>query len=289
MRPPDRHARLRIVRGGPGPRRHDRAHAGSQGPERPAGAFALHGFGAALSQRRDYDELRLPVSRPAAMAASPWHPRCWKPRASAVRCNTWCRLAVRRWRRCATTSRPTRRRASRTVHECAGPACGASDVSLHGFDLGRLLVPANDASAIGDNSPAACAGGAFVGDLRYAVLQNKASGAAMALMSWKPGNVSAYCDEAAFKKHTSVFPVRVQPQAHADHGNPLGQRTRLHAHGHRQGGRLRASCSTPTRATSSPKAVLAGADRRADEAEPRHPAARGRPPTTSAASMPTWA
>ena len=100
-----------------------------------------------------------------------------------------------------------------TVYECAGPACGASEVSLHGFDLGRLLVPANYASAIGDNSPAACAGGAFVGDLRYAVLQNKASGAAMALMSWKPGNVSAYCDEAAFKKHASVFLVRVQPQA----------------------------------------------------------------------------
>jgi len=100
-----------------------------------------------------------------------------------------------------------------TVYECAGPACGASDINLHQYDLGRLLVPLNYANAVGDNTPAACAGGAFTGDLRYAVLQNRTSGTSVAVMTWKPGDVSVYCDEKAFKKHASVFLMRVEPKA----------------------------------------------------------------------------
>lgn len=101
-----------------------------------------------------------------------------------------------------------------TVYECNGiDACGASSTNLVQFGLGHLVMPATYAADVGDNSPPACANGAFTGDLRYAVLQNKTSGAAMAVMSWKPGDVSTYCDEASFKKHTSVFLVRVVPKA----------------------------------------------------------------------------
>lgn len=101
-----------------------------------------------------------------------------------------------------------------TVFECNGmAACGASDTNLVRFGLGQLLMPTTYPADVGDNSPAACATGAFTGDLRYAVLQNKASGVALAVMSWKPGDVSVYCDEASFKKHTSVFVVRITPKA----------------------------------------------------------------------------
>ncbi len=161
----------------------------------------------------DYDELRLPVSRPADKGGEPVAPKVLEAKGQRSSLQYLVPPGRSPLEVLRNYQQAYKAQGFETVYECAGPACGASDVSLHGFDLGRLLVPANDASAIGDNSPAACAGGAFVGDLRYAVLQNKASGAAMALMSWKPGNVSAYCDEAAFKKHTSVFLVRVQPQA----------------------------------------------------------------------------
>ena len=161
----------------------------------------------------DYDELRLPVSRPADKGGEPVAPKVLEARGQRSSLQYLVPPGRSPLEVLRNYQQAYKAQGFETVYECAGPACGASEVSLHGFDLGRLLVPANDASAIGDNSPAACAGGAFVGDLRYAVLQNKASGAAMALMSWKPGNVSAYCDEAAFKKHASVFLVRVQPQA----------------------------------------------------------------------------
>lgn len=163
----------------------------------------------------DYDELRLPVSRPADKGGEPVAPKVLEAKGQRSSLQYLVPPGRSPLEVLRNYQQAYKAQGFETVYECAGPACGASDVSLHGFDLGRLLVPANDASAIGDNSPAACAGGAFVGDLRYAVLQNKASGAAMALMSWKPGNVSAYCDEAAFKKHASVFLVRVQPQARA--------------------------------------------------------------------------
>ncbi|MCB2033919.1 MAG: OmpA family protein [Ottowia sp.] len=163
----------------------------------------------------DYDELRLPVSRPVDKGGEPVAPKVLEARGQRSSLQYLVPPGRSPLEVLRNYQQAYKAQGFETVYECAGPACGASEVSLHGFDLGRLLVPANYASAIGDNSPAACAGGAFVGDLRYAVLQNKASGAAMALMSWKPGNVSAYCDEAAFKKHASVFLVRVQPQARA--------------------------------------------------------------------------
>lgn len=163
----------------------------------------------------DYDELRLPVSRPVDKGGEPVALKVLEARGQRSSLQYLVPPGRSPLEVLRNYQQAYKAQGFETVYECAGPACGASEVSLHGFDLGRLLVPANYASAIGDNSPAACAGGAFVGDLRYAVLQNKASGAAMALMSWKPGNVSAYCDEAAFKKHASVFLVRVQPQARA--------------------------------------------------------------------------
>lgn len=100
-----------------------------------------------------------------------------------------------------------------TVYECEGEACGASNINLHAYGLGKLLMSGSYANKIGDNSAAACSGGAFIGDLRYAVLDNKTTGASMALMTWKPGDTSVYCDQENFKKQTSVYLVLVTPKA----------------------------------------------------------------------------
>lgn len=99
-----------------------------------------------------------------------------------------------------------------TVYECAGEACGdANDINANG--MAALVLPGTWASKVGDNSPAACGAGSIVSDFRYAVLDNKASGAALALMLWKPGVISVYCDEKAFQARTSVFVVQVTPKA----------------------------------------------------------------------------
>lgn len=99
-----------------------------------------------------------------------------------------------------------------TAYECAGDACGDAD-SIQPASLAGMVMPATWWRTVGDNSAAACGGGSLVSDFRYAVLDNKASGATVALMAWTPGIVSAYCDDKAFQKRTSVMVVRVEPKA----------------------------------------------------------------------------
>ncbi|RYF43182.1 MAG: OmpA family protein [Comamonadaceae bacterium] len=100
-----------------------------------------------------------------------------------------------------------------TAYECANEACGLNSVNMVTYELGSLLFPASYAAKAGDATPAACSTGAFVADVRYAVLDNKATGASMAVLAWRPGDVSAHCEEAEFKKHTGVFVSRIEPKA----------------------------------------------------------------------------
>ena len=97
-----------------------------------------------------------------------------------------------------------------TTFECAGDACGGSNIFA--YSLPRSLLPGGWAGKVGDNSPAACASGTLA-DLRYALLDNKASGASMAVMTWNPDITSAYCDEKEFQKRTTITVVRVEPKA----------------------------------------------------------------------------
>ena len=97
-----------------------------------------------------------------------------------------------------------------TTFECAGDACGGSNIFA--YSLPRSLLPGGWAGKVGDNSPAACASGT-VADLRYALLDNKASGASMAVMAWNPDITSVYCDEKEFQKRTTITVVRVEPKA----------------------------------------------------------------------------
>ncbi len=96
--------------------------------------------------------------------------------------------------------------------ECTGDACGSSDWIRQGFFV-ATLVPGSYWNNIGDNTPAACGGGTAVGEFRYALLDNVASGSTVAVMAWRPGDLSVYCDEAEYKKRTSVVVVKMDTKA----------------------------------------------------------------------------
>lgn len=97
-----------------------------------------------------------------------------------------------------------------TAYECAGfDACGGSSTGIFRYNLPGQLLPSGWAGKAGDNTPAACAAGTIT-DLRYALLDNKATGATLAVFTWTPQDMSVYCDEAEFRKRTTVAVVRVQ-------------------------------------------------------------------------------
>ena len=100
-----------------------------------------------------------------------------------------------------------------TVFECAGEAeCGRAN-DLRQSHFAGTVMPESYWGAIGDNSPAACGGGTFIADFRYTVLESKSSGAAVAVMAWRPGDLSVYCDQPEFKKRTSIAVVKIVPKA----------------------------------------------------------------------------
>lgn len=99
-----------------------------------------------------------------------------------------------------------------TAYECAGfEACGGSSTGIFRFNLPGQMLPRGWAGKAGDNTPAACAAGT-IADLRYALLDNKATGATVAVFTWTPQEMSVYCDEAEFRKRTIVAVVRVEPK-----------------------------------------------------------------------------
>lgn len=100
----------------------------------------------------------------------------------------------------------------KATYECAGEACGNADWIRAGYFV-STLVSSSYWSNIGDNSPAACGGGANVGDFRYALLDNAATGSTVAVAAWRPGILSAYCDEPEYQKRTSVIVVKLDTKA----------------------------------------------------------------------------
>lgn len=100
----------------------------------------------------------------------------------------------------------------KATYECAGEACGSADWIRAGYFVSTLVSSAYW-SNIGDNTPAACGGGANVGDFRYALLDNAATGSTVAVAAWRPGILSAYCDEPEYQKRTSVIVVKMDTKA----------------------------------------------------------------------------
>jgi outer membrane protein OmpA-like peptidoglycan-associated protein len=96
------------------------------------------------------------------------------------------------------------------VFECAGDACGADGLQLK-FSIVAAMLPSRFFDQIGDNTVAAC--GAYgVSAIRYALLENKATGVTLAVAAANPEIFSAHCTDN-FKKQLSVWVTRVEPQA----------------------------------------------------------------------------
>lgn len=171
--------------------------------------------GSVLLYRDDvaYDELALPISKPGEKDGKAFAPKTL-PRAGQRTAVQYLVPAGRSPLEILRNYQQDLKPAGfETAYECAGEACGLSGINMVTYELGSLLFPATYAAKVGDNSAPACATGAFTSDVRYAVLDNKTSGTSIAVLAWKPGDVSVYCDEKEFKKYASVLLVKIEPKA----------------------------------------------------------------------------
>jgi outer membrane protein OmpA-like peptidoglycan-associated protein len=98
-----------------------------------------------------------------------------------------------------------------TVYECAGEACGGSDI--FSFGLPKYLLPRAWEGAATNGSPTACSAGSTFADLRYALLDNKATGTSIGVATWVPQIGGAYCDEKAYSARTTAAVIRVEAKA----------------------------------------------------------------------------
>ena len=96
------------------------------------------------------------------------------------------------------------------VFECAGDACGAGSGQPK-YSIVKTMMPARFFDQIGDSSAAAC--GSFgVTTIRYALLENKATGATLAVAASNPEIFSVYCSDA-YKNQLTVWVSLVEAQA----------------------------------------------------------------------------
>ena len=96
------------------------------------------------------------------------------------------------------------------VFECVGDACGQGSGQVP-VSLVAAMMPPRFFDQIGDNSAAAC-GSYGVSAIRYALMENKATAATLAVAASNPEIFSVYCSDA-FKNQLSVWVSRVEPQA----------------------------------------------------------------------------
>ncbi|MEO7254223.1 MAG: OmpA family protein [Casimicrobium sp.] len=170
--------------------------------------------GSVLVYRDDvaYDEVKLPIAKTRDVdgSATPTRSLDRSGQRTALQYVTPVgRSALEVVRSYQQASKPA---GFETVFECAGEACGDSRDIRKNYFMG-LVVPDSYWAKADDHTPAACAGGAFASEFRYAVLDNKSTGAVIAVSAWRPGDVSVYCEEAEFKKRSSVFVVKIEPKA----------------------------------------------------------------------------
>ena len=103
-----------------------------------------------------------------------------------------------------------------TVYECVGDDCGTRAdeyTSGGGSDAFLNLVhPRSEWADIPDTHPIACSGGAFMGDVRYAVLSNPKSGELVVVFTRRAGIVAGSCPEEEWKKHLYATVIYVKPK-----------------------------------------------------------------------------
>ena len=170
--------------------------------------------GSVLVYRNDsaYDEVRLPISKSATVDGKIVAPKTLDrsgQRVSLQYITPAGKSALEVLRNYQQATKPA---GFETVYECAGDACGRTpDISQYYF--AALIVPGSYWASIGDRTPAYCGGSQGVADFRFAVLDNKTTGATLAVMTWRPGDVSSYCAQADYKARASVFVVSIQAKA----------------------------------------------------------------------------
>ncbi len=96
------------------------------------------------------------------------------------------------------------------VFECAGDTCGAGSGQVK-FSVVAAIMPTRFFDQVGEASAAAC-GAYYVTAIRYALMENKATGATLAVAASNPEISSVYCSED-FRKQLTVWVSRVEPQA----------------------------------------------------------------------------
>jgi OmpA-OmpF porin, OOP family len=101
------------------------------------------------------------------------------------------------------------------VFECEGEACGMESTLSDGNNFGFGNTLFKDASFSTERGTAhACAGGAQITGLRYAMANNAATGETVAVLTWRPlVKGYAYSCPDAQENHTSVMVFRVQAKA----------------------------------------------------------------------------
>ncbi len=170
--------------------------------------------GSVLVYRNDsaYDEVKLPVSKTANVDGKVVAPKTLDRagQRAALQCITPAgKSALEVLRNYQQATKPA---GFETVYECAGDGCGRTpDISRYYF--AALVMPESYWASVGDRTPAYCGGSQRIGDFRYAVFDNKTTGATLAVMTWRPGDVSSYCVESDYKSRASVFVVSIQPKA----------------------------------------------------------------------------
>lgn len=102
------------------------------------------------------------------------------------------------------------------VFECVDVGCGEGYGAImptqeRGFT--NLYVARDFIGKVNPDSPAGCAGGNFISNFRYALMQRPADKQVVAVTAYNSGDVSIYCNKKEFQARSSVFVVRVQPAA----------------------------------------------------------------------------
>ena len=96
------------------------------------------------------------------------------------------------------------------VFECVGDTCGAGSGQLK-YSLVAAMMPPRFFDQIGESSAAAC-GSYGVTAIRYALMENKTTGATLAVAASNPEISSVYCGDG-YKNQLTVWVSSVQPQA----------------------------------------------------------------------------
>lgn len=96
------------------------------------------------------------------------------------------------------------------VFECVGDSCGAGSGQLK-YSLVAAMMPPRFFDQIGESSAAAC-GSYGVTAIRYALMENKTTGATLAVAASNPEIFSVYCGDG-YKNQLTVWVSRVEAQA----------------------------------------------------------------------------